>query len=105
MSNCRKYVHEVLVNRLGDLSLPIKSVARLTDRPDMTSDVTVDVKQPNNNNNNRAAANAENVIRLGLGKVPQILTKLIYCWIGSYMERHSCLMLRNKYMICSNLLM
>ena len=78
-------MHEVLVNRLGDLSLPMKSVARLTDRPDMTSDVTVDVKQQNNNNN-RAAANAENVIRLGLGKVPQILTKLIYCWIGSYDE-------------------
>ena len=32
----RKYVHEVLVNRLGGLSLPRKSVVRLTDRPDMT---------------------------------------------------------------------
>ena len=31
-----KYVHEVLVNRLGGLSLPRKSVVRLTDRPDMT---------------------------------------------------------------------
>ena len=30
------YVHEVLVNRLGGLSLPMKSVVRLTDRPDMT---------------------------------------------------------------------
>ena len=29
-------MHEVLVNRLGDLSLPRKSVVRLTDRPDMT---------------------------------------------------------------------
>ena len=36
---CRKYVHEVLVNRLGGLSLPRKSVVRLTDRPDMTLDV------------------------------------------------------------------
>ena len=35
----RKYVHEVLVNRLGCLSLPRKSVVRLTDRPDMTLDV------------------------------------------------------------------
>ena len=34
-----KYVHEVLVNRLGVLSLPRKSVVRLTDRPDMTLDV------------------------------------------------------------------
>ena len=39
MSYWRKYVHEVLVNRLGGLSLPRKSVARLTDRPDMTLDV------------------------------------------------------------------
>ena len=29
-------MHEVLVNRLGGLSLPRKSVVRLTDRPDMT---------------------------------------------------------------------
>ena len=35
----RKYVHEVLVNHLGGLSLPRKSVVRLTDRPDMTLDV------------------------------------------------------------------
>ena len=32
-------MHEVLVNRLGDLSLPRKSVVRLTDHPDMTLDV------------------------------------------------------------------
>ena len=32
-------VHEVLVNRLGGLSLPRKSVVTLTDRPDMTLDV------------------------------------------------------------------
>ena len=33
------YVHEVLVNRLGCLSLPRKSLVRFTDRPDMTLDV------------------------------------------------------------------
>ena len=33
-----KYVHEVLVKRLG-LSLPRKSVVRLTDRPEMTLDI------------------------------------------------------------------
>ena len=38
-SYCRKYVHEVLVNRLGGLSLPRNSVVRLTNRPDMTIDV------------------------------------------------------------------
>ena len=32
-------MHEVLVNRLGGLSLPTKSVVRLTDRPEMTLDV------------------------------------------------------------------
>ena len=32
-------MHEVLVNRIGGLSLPRKSVVRLTDSPDMTSDV------------------------------------------------------------------
>ena len=32
-------MHEVLVNRLGGLSLPRKSVVRLSDRPDMTLDV------------------------------------------------------------------
>ena len=39
VSYWRKYVHEVLVNRLGGLSLPRKSVVRLTDRPAMTLDV------------------------------------------------------------------
>ena len=32
-------MQEVLVSRLGGLSLPRKSVVRLTDRPDMTLDV------------------------------------------------------------------
>ena len=32
-------MHEVLVNRLGGLGLPRKSVVRLTDRPGMTLDV------------------------------------------------------------------
>ena len=39
VSYWRMYVHKVLVNRLGGLSLPRKSVVRLTDRPDMTLDV------------------------------------------------------------------
>ena len=32
-------MHEVLLNRLGGLSLPEKSVVRITDRPDTTFDV------------------------------------------------------------------
>ena len=39
VSYWRKYVHEVLVNGLGGLSLTRKSVVRLTNRPDMTLDV------------------------------------------------------------------
>ena len=40
VSYWRKDVHEVLVNSLGGLSLPRKSVVRLTDDlPDMTLDV------------------------------------------------------------------
>ena len=35
----RKYVQEVLVNRLGGPSMSRKSVVRLTDRPDVTLDV------------------------------------------------------------------
>ena len=39
VSYWRKYVHEVLDNRLGGLSLPRKSLVRFTDRPDITFDV------------------------------------------------------------------
>ena len=38
VSHWGKYVHEVLVNRLGGQSLPRKSVVRLADHPDMTLD-------------------------------------------------------------------
>ena len=51
VSYWRKYVHQVLVNRLGGLSLSKKSVVRLTDRPDMTLDVYRGRKQQYNNNN------------------------------------------------------
>ena len=49
VSYWRKYVNEVLVNRLGGLSLPRKSVVRLTDRPDMTLDVNRGRKKQCNN--------------------------------------------------------
>ena len=45
-------MHEVQINRLGGLSLPRKSVVRLTDRPDMTLGVyrgrktTIQQQQP-----------------------------------------------------------
>ena len=43
-------MHEVLVNRLGGLSLPRKSVVKLTDRPDMTLDVYRGRKTTNQQN-------------------------------------------------------
>ena len=46
-------MHEVLVNRLGGLSLPRKSVLRLTDRPDMTLDVYRGRKTTIQYNNNQ----------------------------------------------------
>ena len=45
-------MHEVLVNRLGGLSLPRKSVVRLTDRPDMILDVYRGRKTTNQQINN-----------------------------------------------------
>ena len=60
----RKYVHEVLVIRLGGLSLPRKSVVRLTDRPDMTLDVYVDVKQQYNKYNNNVYSHTNINIQL-----------------------------------------
>ena len=39
VSYWQKHVYNILVNRLGGLILPRKSVVRLTDRPDMTIDV------------------------------------------------------------------
>ena len=39
VSYWRKFVHEVLVNYIGGLRLPMKSVVRITDHPDMTLDV------------------------------------------------------------------
>ena len=44
-------MHKVLVNCLGGVSLPRKSVGRLTDRPDMMIMFTLDIKQQNNSNN------------------------------------------------------
>ena len=67
-------MHEVLANRLGGINLPRKSVVRIIDRPDMTFDVTVDVKQQYNNNNNN-----NNNLKVILGKV----VRLRYCIIIS----------------------
>ena len=57
-------MHEVLVNRLGGLSLPGKSVVRLTDRPDMTLDVYRG-RKTTDNNNNKSIAELSKDISLG----------------------------------------
>ena len=44
-------MHKILVNRLGGLSLPRKTVVRLTDRPDMTLDVYCGRKTTTQHNN------------------------------------------------------
>ena len=56
-------MHEVLVNRLGGLSLPRKSVVRLTDRPDMT----LDVYRGRKTTNQQQHPLSENVIKKGGG--------------------------------------
>ena len=56
-------MHELLVNRFGGLSLPRKSVIRLTDRPDMTIDVYRGRKTTTqHNNNHRSKVRHESVL-------------------------------------------
>ena len=50
ISYWREYVHEVLVNRFGGLSLSRKSVVKLADRPDGMS-IAVYRGRKNNNHN------------------------------------------------------
>ena len=56
-------MHEVLVNRLGGLSLPRKSVVRLTDRPDMTLDVYRGRKTTMQQQCNKSSVSKENNLR------------------------------------------
>ena len=52
--------HEALVNRLGGLSLPRKSVVRLTDRPNMTLDVYRGCKITTQHNNTEVVSMWQN---------------------------------------------
>ena len=63
-------MHEVLVNRLGGLSLPRKSVVRLTDRPDMTLDVYCGRKTTNQQNDGNDVVEAQR--RTAAQKVTQL---------------------------------
>ena len=64
-------MHEVLINRLGGLSLPRKSVVRLTDRPDMTLDVYRGRKTT-------MQQNATNVI------IMRFLIEIMFIWFKQY---------------------
>ena len=72
-------MHEVLVNRLGGLSLPRKSVVRLTDRPTRPWMFTVDihVKQQINNNSFKGS-NCKVMDTALLGKLFCKWTDLVY---------------------------
>ena len=67
-------MHEVLVNRLGGLSLPRKSVVRLTDRPDMILDVYRGRKTTNQQQQQLATVQ---ILRIGTDRSQQtVQTKI-----------------------------
>ena len=74
-------MHEVLVNRLGGLSLPRKSVVRLTDRPDMTLDVYRGRKTTMHNNNNKLKNNND--------KKNQVVKWAVMLWLqtGCFLDK------------------
>ena len=81
-------MHEVLVNRLGGLSLPRKSVVRFNYRPDMTLDVhlgrktTIQQQQQHFSLLSRGRSGGAKV----LGKLPVLgrPTNLDYSWARAY---------------------
>ena len=75
-------MHEVLVNRLGGLSLPRKGVVRLTDRPDMTLDVYRGRKTTTQHNNVTA--------------IPSLNHSLFDAWLNSF-HLKACIIKINKY--------
>ena len=87
-------MHEVLVNRLGGLSLPRKSVVRLTDRPDMTLDVyrgrkTTMQQQCNNKSINKGCVGCSDYFLFthAFFKRRQRFTKFMYHIVTAMMRR------------------
>ena len=82
------YVHEVLVNRLGGLSLPRKSVVRLSDRPDMTLDVyrgrktTIQQHSKSSHLNIDPKSYAKYQNPSSSGSQDIMLTRFFYCYNG-----------------------
>ena len=75
-------MHEVLVNRLGGLSLPRKSVVRLTDHPDMTLDVyrgrktTIQQQQLREQKNNPFSDIIAHSLKAHLWKMPHATRRI-----------------------------
>ena len=63
-------MHEGLVNHLGGLSLPRKSVVRLTDHPDMTLDVYRGHKTTTTTKHVKMAVDGDSGQQNQLGHVP-----------------------------------
>ena len=101
VSYWRKYVHEVLVNHLGGLSLPRKSVIRLTDRPDMTLDVY---------RGRKTTTQQQLVVWFNLAQVSGIWINkpfrlTLVRWFGGYghiLERHMASMLLMHWFVDSS---
>ena len=88
-------MHEVLVNRLGGLSLPRKSVVRLTDRPDMTLDV-----YRGRNNNNTTATTLSVYPRVGISLYASETDDRFY--LSSSIPKNTWILLRFIHVIRPN---
>ena len=90
-------MHQVLVNRLGGLSLPRKSVVRLTDRPDMTLDVYYGRKTTNQHRNSHGkraiSVQATEVLLYVL--ILEGLTPILFLCV--YIPKHYHLKQRNLF--------
>ena len=94
-------MHEVLVNRLGGLSLPSKSVVRLTDRPDMTLDVYRGRKTTIQQNTNNGTPHLKSLkiknSRAALGRPPIKLLGGFEAHVCKIPVRHEMSVLKNAW--------
>ena len=71
-------MHEVLVNRLGGLSLPRKNVVRLTDHRDMTIDVYCGRKTTMQEQQQQHQPGKQKIILEFIFVTPSYLKQLVY---------------------------
>ena len=99
-------MQEVLVNRLGGLSLPRKSVVRLTYRPDMTLDVyrgrkTTIPQQQQHKDRKTAISNSQNIRMLQTHVNNDIYNKsCLHIKTSSSVQTQNVGILISKYMYC-----